>query len=282
MPTVPQRWPAPGKLNLFLHITGRQADGYHHLQTVYQFFDFCDWLTFEVRNDGRVRRVGPVAGVAEEADLTVRAARLLQAHAGCRQGVDIRLEKNLPLGGGVGGGSSDAATTLVVLNRLWRLDLPREQLMAMALQLGADVPVFVFGRAAWAEGRGERLREIDVPEPWMLLLFPPCQVSTAELFADPQLTRDVQPIKIRDFLSGRTGNVFEARAAARFPEIHEGLEWLRRFGDGRMSGTGATLFLPCESRCQGEAIAAQRPFPWPARVVKAVNRSPLWAAVEVE
>jgi 4-diphosphocytidyl-2-C-methyl-D-erythritol kinase len=202
-----QCWPAPAKLNLFLHITGRRADGYHELQTVFQFLDFCDSLQVEVTRDSRLRRVTAVAGLDEKNDICLRAARLLQTAAGAARGADIHLHKKIPMGGGLGGGSSDAATTLLALNRLWGIDFDIERLAELGLQLGADVPVFIHGRAAWAEGVGERLQPVELPEPWYLVIAPAVQVSTAEIFQAPDLTRDCPPITIRHFLAGTGLNV---------------------------------------------------------------------------
>ena len=275
---LPLRWPAPAKLNLFLHITGRRADGYHELQTLFQFVDYGDELRFDIRADGEVRRLGQIAGVAAEDDLTVRAARLLQAETGCAHGVDIDIDKRLPMGGGLGGGSSDAATTLVALNRLWGLGLSEDRLALLGLRLGADVPVFVRGRAAWAEGVGERLRPVDLPEPWYLILQPHAHVATADLFADPQLTRDQQPIKIRDFLAGAGQNVFEPLVRAAYPDVNAALAWLNARAAGRMTGTGACVFAAFENEAQAREVAAQAAGRWPAIVARGCNRSPLLAA----
>jgi 4-diphosphocytidyl-2-C-methyl-D-erythritol kinase len=268
-------WPAPAKLNLFLHITGRRADGYHELQTVFQFLDFSDELRFALRADGTVRRFSDIATVPEDEDLVVRAARLLQAETGCLQGVDIHLHKRLPMGGGLGGGSSDAATTLVALNHLWQLGLDEDRLAAIGLQLGADVPVFVRGRAAWAEGVGEHLQAVDLPEPWYVVLVPEVHISTAELFADPQLTRDAQPLKIRDFLAGAGGNVFEPVVRARYPAVADALDWLGQFSAARLTGTGACVFAAFGSETEARAVATQATGQWQAIVAKGCNRSPL-------
>ncbi|HEB92247.1 MAG TPA: 4-(cytidine 5'-diphospho)-2-C-methyl-D-erythritol kinase [Gammaproteobacteria bacterium] len=272
---APVSWPAPAKLNLFLHITGRRMDGYHELQTLFQFIDFADELHFRVDDSGVVRRREVLAGVAEEADLTVRAARLLQAESGCTQGVEIHIDKRLPMGGGLGGGSSDAATTLVALNRLWGLGLSEDRLAALGLRLGADVPVFVHGRAAWAEGVGERLQVVDLPEPWFVILRPDAHVATAELFADPQLTRDLQPIKIRDYLAGDGRNVFEPLVRAAYPDVDAALTWLNARAAGRMTGTGACVFAAFEREAQARDVAAQAEGRWRAIVVRGCNRSPL-------
>ncbi|HEY9051494.1 MAG TPA: 4-(cytidine 5'-diphospho)-2-C-methyl-D-erythritol kinase, partial [Gammaproteobacteria bacterium] len=245
--TNKQIWLAPAKLNLFLHITGRRQDGYHLLQSVFQFLDFADELTFNIRSDGDIRRVTEHASVKEEDDLTVRAAKTLQQAAGIQQGVDIHLSKHLPMGGGVGGGSSDAATTLLVLNHLWKAGQSVDQLAELGLKLGADVPVFVRGHAAFAEGVGEHLQAIDLPEPWYLVVKPPVHVSTAQIFTDPQLTRNCPAIKIHDLKTGALkiedlSNVCEAVATQHYPEIAEVIQYLKRYGNARMTGTGACVF----------------------------------------
>ena len=208
------RYPAPAKLNLFLHVVGRRDDGYHLLQTAFTFIDRCDYLSFALRDDGMITRAAGPVGIAADDDLCVRAARLLQRRTGCPSGVSIELEKHLPWGAGLGGGSSDAATTLIVLNRLWQLDLSRYELRAIALALGADVPVFIFGRSALAEGIGEKFTAIDVPKAWYVVLTPPVQVPTKVIFADPELTRDSIPIKISDFSSALLRNDLEPVASA--------------------------------------------------------------------
>lgn len=269
-------WPAPAKLNLFLHIVGRRPDdGYHLLQTVFQFLDLGDVIRIEVRKDGHIRRLTPLAGVTEEADLTVRAARTLRAATGTSAGAGIAVEKRLPMGAGLGGGSSDAATALVALNHLWDTGLTEDQLAELALELGADVPVFVRGRAAWAEGVGERLTPITLPEPWYVVVVPPCHVSTAEIFRAPELTRNAPPLTIAAFLSGAGVNVCEAVVRGRYADVAEALTWLGQFAPARMSGTGAAVFAPCESEAIARSIAAEAPPAWRAWAAKGVNRSPL-------
>lgn len=281
MMNAPEAWPAPAKLNLFLHVTGRRADGYHLLQTVFQFIDLCDWLSFEPRPEGDIVRLDPLPGIAPERDITVRAARLLQGRAAGRPGVAIRIDKRIPIGGGLGGGSSDAATTLWALNRLWGLGLGIDELAGLGLALGADVPVFVRGRAAWAEGVGERLTPIALPEPWYLVVVPPVQVSTAEVFALPDLTRDCEILTIDRFLSGDQGlNVCEAVVCGRYPEVAGALDWLRghapaRSGEARMSGTGACVFAPFDAESDARAVMARMPPGWRAFVARGLNRSPL-------
>src|SRR5574340_1709088 len=233
--------PAPAKLNLFLHVVGRRPDGYHLLQTVFRFIDLHDTLHFSLREDGAVRRANAVEGVAEDQDLCVRAAQLLQSETGCRLGVDISVEKHIPMGGGLGGGSSDAATTLIALNRLWSLGLPRARLMQLGLRLGADVPVFVFGKNAFAEGVGEELQAYPLPEAWYVVLFPPVQVPTAQIFAHPELTRDTVSITMRA-LSERHGdlhNDLQSVACKLYPEVERHIAWLGNFGRAMMTGSGA-------------------------------------------
>ncbi len=268
-------WPAPAKLNLFLHITGRREDGYHQLQTVFQFLDYGDLLYFSPRPDGRINRTNDLPGVPEESDLVVRAAKLLQQTSGCTQGADIQVNKYLPMGGGLGGGSSDAATTLIALNHLWSLGLPREALAQLGLQLGADVPVFVHGHAAWAEGIGEKLTDVELPEPWFVVLIPTVQVTTAKIFNDPELTRDCPPITIRDFLTGQGGNVCQPLVEKRHPAVAEALEWLGQHGKAMMTGTGACVFAAFEQEALAREVFSVRPQGWQGFVAKGCNRSPL-------
>jgi 4-diphosphocytidyl-2-C-methyl-D-erythritol kinase len=269
-------WPAPAKLNLFLHVVGRRADGYHLLQTVFQFLDYGDELRFEVTPDSRIGRAAELPGIPEEADLTVRAARLLQEATGSRRGAVIHLRKRIPAGGGLGGGSSDAATTLIALNRLWGLDLPVTDLAVLGLRLGADVPVFVRGRAAWAEGVGEILTPIELPQPWYVVLAPPVQVATAGIFADPHLTRDTPPITIRAFLTGQGQNDLEPVVRRRYPEVDQALRWLGGFGPARMTGSGSCVFLAVANRDDAERILAQTSAPLTGFVARGMNRHPIY------
>jgi len=269
-------WPAPAKLNLFLHITGRREDGYHLLQTVFQPLSVGDSLDFLTLDQDEVRLETPLPGVAPEEDLVVRAARCLKVATGYPGGVAIRVDKTLPMGGGLGGGSSDAATTLVALNRLWGLGLDEQRLAALGLELGADVPVFVAGRAAWAEGVGERLEPITLPEPWYLVIHPGVSIGTAALFGDPQLTRNCPPITIPDFLSGRGGNVFEPVVCRRYAEVAHAMAWLRdAAGSARLTGTGACVFAPLGDRAGAEALLQRLPTGWRGFVARGLNRSPL-------
>lgn len=272
------RWPAPAKLNLFLHIVGRRDDGYHLLETVFQILDWGDEVCLRVRGDGEIVRVDPLPGVAAEADLAVRAARALQQASGCRLGAEIAIDKRIPLGGGLGGGSSDAATTLVALNLLWETGLDEDALAALALGLGADVPVFVRGRNAWAEGIGERLTAIDLPERWYLVVDPGVTVPTKTLFQAPELTRNSPRLTIPRFVSGvPTENVFEPVVRERFPAVSAALDWLGRHGAARLSGSGACVFLPVASREAGIALLAECPPAMRGVVVRSAPESPLRA-----
>lgn len=273
--------PAPAKLNLFLHITGRRADGYHLLQTVFQFLEQADTLHFTGRDDGEIHLAPDLAGVPAESNLIVRAARLLQARAGGSCGADIVLEKRLPMGGGIGGGSSDAATTLLGLNRLWGLDLTLDELARLGLVLGADVPVFVRGVAAWAEGVGEALTPVDIPEPWYLVLTPNAHVSTADVFRHPQLTRDTPAITVAAFLGGGLArsvrNDCENIVRQLSPEVDAALQWLAQHGTARMTGTGACCFIACPDRATAEHLLATSPIP--GFVSRGCNQSPAHVAL---
>jgi 4-diphosphocytidyl-2-C-methyl-D-erythritol kinase len=275
---------APAKLNLFLHVLGRRADGYHLLQSVFQLLDYGDTLHFTLRDDGKIRRTTPLAGVAEVDDLVVRAARLLQIQAP-RRGVDIRLEKVLPMGGGLGGGSSDAATTLIALNHLWQLGLNREQLMQIGLKLGADVPFFLFGRNAFAEGVGEELQAIATPGSWYVVIEPGVSVPTPAIFSAHDLTRDTKPVTIADFSSSQAScfgkNDLQAVAARLYPPIAKALEWLSQYGAARMTGSGACVFcaMPNANDAQQVVAAAQAAFhdQWKVWCAKALTQHPMAA-----
>ncbi|HWH47453.1 MAG TPA: 4-(cytidine 5'-diphospho)-2-C-methyl-D-erythritol kinase [Burkholderiales bacterium] len=271
------RYAAPAKLNLFLHVIGRRADGYHLLQTVFRFLDYGDELGFSVRDDGVVRRVTELPAIPAEADLCVRAARLLKVRTGSRFGVDIELVKKLPTGGGLGGGSSDAATTLMVLNRLWQLGLSRTQLQALALELGADVPVFVFGRSAFAEGIGERLAAVQLPPAWYLVLVPETAVSTAEIFSAAELTRTTNAITIAAFSVGQGRNDLEPVVCRRYPQVARHLEWLRQYGDARMTGSGACVFCGFETEAQAQRVLSALPADMQGFVARGLDRHPLYA-----
>jgi 4-diphosphocytidyl-2-C-methyl-D-erythritol kinase len=266
-----QWYPAPAKLNLLLHVLGRRPDGYHELQTVFRLLERADAVGIAPRDDGEVRFSGPFG----DDNLCLRAARLLKSASGTRAGADLALEKRIPVGGGLGGGSSDAATVLIVLNRLWELRYPREKLMALAVQLGADVPFFVYGRNAVGEGIGERLRALALPAAWYLVLAPQVSVSTREIFAGA-LTRDTKPLKIPPFFSGQGANDLEAAVARRYPEIEAHLAWLRkRCPQARMTGSGACVFAEFESEAEARALHAQLPGKIKGFVTRGLERHPL-------
>lgn len=268
---------APAKLNLFLHVVGRRQDGYHLLQTLFRFIDLQDTLHFELRDDGKVHRTNSVEGVPEELDLCVRAARLLQAETGCKLGVDITVEKCIPMGGGLGGGSSDAATTLIALNRLWALGLSRERLMQLGLQLGADVPVFVFGENAFAEGVGEALQAYSLPEAWYVVLFPPVHVPTAKIFTHTELTRDSVPIIMRALSMPQTQlrNDLQQVVCKLYPEVAQHIDWLENYGKAMMTGSGACVFAEFARRDQADAVLRQLPKEMRGVVAQGLKKHPL-------
>lgn len=274
--------PAPAKLNLFLHVVGRRADGYHLLQTLFRFIDLHDTLHFRLREDGVVHRTNAIESVPEEQDLCVRAARLLQSETGCSFGVDIAVEKRIPMGGGLGGGSSDAATTLIALNRLWSLELSRERLMQLGLRLGADVPVFVFGENAFAEGVGEALQACSLPESWYVVLFPPVQVPTAQIFGHPELTRDTVSITMRALLEqqllvGRQlRNDLQSVVCGLYPEVARHLAWLNNAGRAMMTGSGACVFAEFGSRSEADAVLTRLPQDMRGVVAQGLRKHPLY------
>ena len=277
--------PAPAKLNLFLHVVGRRPDGYHLLQTLFRFIDLQDTLHFNLREDGAVRRTSAIEGVAEDQDLCVRAARLLQSETGCGLGVDIAVEKRIPMGGGLGGGSSDAATTLIALNRLWSLGLRREHLMRLGLRLGADVPVFVFGENAFAEGVGDELQAYPLPEAWYVVLFPPVHVPTAQIFARPELTRNTVSITMRALPKGQLlGEQFREQQLRNdlqpvvcdiYPEVERHINWLNGFEKAMMTGSGACVFAEFASRSKAEEVLQQLPREMRGIVTQGLARHPL-------
>ncbi|MBI5330400.1 MAG: 4-(cytidine 5'-diphospho)-2-C-methyl-D-erythritol kinase [Betaproteobacteria bacterium] len=278
------RYPAPAKLNLFLHVVGRRADGYHLLETVFRFLDVGDELEITPRVDGAICLHAPLPGVPPEQDLCARAAILLQAHTRCRLGADIRLIKRLPLGGGLGGGSSDAATVLLALNRLWSLHRSRAELQALGLKLGADVPVFIYGQTAFAQGVGEALSPCAPAPAAYVVLTPRVHVSTPAVFSHPGLTRDTPSVKIAPLSDGaRTGffgndrfrNDLQSVVSAQFPEVAEALVWLGRYGEARMTGSGACVFAPFADRAAAEAVFRQRPEHLNGFVADGVDQHPL-------
>jgi len=274
-----QSWPAPAKLNLFLQITGRRPDGYHTLQTVFQFLDYGDDLEFSVTNNGRIALLTPLSGVPENNNLAIRAAELLKKATGVRQGAEIQIRKRLPLGGGLGGGSSDAATTLLALNVLWGANLSVTELAALGLQLGADVPVFVHGHAAWAEGIGEILTPLEPEEAWYLVVVPPVHVSTAKVFSNAELTPYSRAITIRDFQEGRgRRNDLEPIVRRSYPEVNRAMSLLEEFGEPRLSGSGGCVFLKLDEAGQGRRILKNIPRPFTGFVARGMNRHPLLVA----
>lgn len=276
---IDRPWPAPAKLNLFLHILGKRPDGYHDLQTCFQFIDLCDELRIAVRADGKIQRRSGAAGVAADADLSVRAALALRRAAGSTLGADIDVLKRIPMGAGLGGGSSDAATTLVALNRLWGLDWSVDRLAELGLSLGADVPVFVRGRGAWGEGIGERLTPLYPPlapiEHNYLIIKPNVSISTAAVFADPELTRNTPPITIAGFFAAGGRNDCEPVVRHRYPAVGMALDWLSRYGAARLTGTGACVFVACETSARGREILNEMPPAFDGFLARGLNDSPL-------
>ncbi|MGZ8272318.1 MAG: 4-(cytidine 5'-diphospho)-2-C-methyl-D-erythritol kinase [Burkholderiaceae bacterium] len=274
--------PAPAKLNLFLHVTGRRDDGYHTLQTVFQLIDLADWLDFERRDDGAIVREGDLLTVVDD-DLVVRAARALQHATRCRLGATIRVMKNIPAGSGMGGGSSDAATALVALNRLWDLRLPRADLARLALPLGADVPFFLHGNNAFAQGVGEELLSVPLPAAWYAVIWPQVHVSTKEMFGHPGLTRNTKPTKIADFSTAVEllphtlfgANDLEPVARRQFPDIDQALRWLQGRGPARMTGSGSAVFVPASSEKEAQATLAECPPKWRCWAVRGLSEHPL-------
>ena len=277
---------APAKINLFLHITGQRSDGYHLLQTVFRLLDYYDTIYLKPTQSTIIKRVNEVAGVPESEDLCIRAAKLLQKHTQCKLGVEILVKKHIPMGGGLGGGSSDAATVLLALNQLWQLNLSREQLLSLGLQLGADVPFFIYGTNAWAEGIGEQLQAIKLPEAYYVVLNPNVHVSTAQIFADKRLTKDSIPKTMSTFSSiansvaSKTNNEFinalEEVVCNQYPPVSECLVWLKQFGNARMSGSGASVFLEVASKKIADEICSQKPKGVMGFVAKGLNQHPLY------
>jgi len=268
-------WPAPAKLNLFLHVTRQRADGYHELQTLFQFIDYCDWLAFDIRDDGQIHRHVEYDNVSFEQDLTVRAAQALQVYTGCEQGADLYIEKHLPIGGGLGGGSSDAATVLVALNELWSTGLSQNALLEIGLSLGADIPVFIYGHSAWAEGVGEQLTAVEPETPYYLVIHPGCEVSTKAVFTAPDLTRHTPAITIRDFLESGGRNDCEPIVREQHPAVAAALDWLGGYAKARLTGTGSCLFAAFVDRDEAEAVLNSMPHQWQGFIARGLNRSPL-------
>ncbi|MEB0134282.1 4-(cytidine 5'-diphospho)-2-C-methyl-D-erythritol kinase [Actimicrobium sp. CCC2.4] len=270
--------PAPAKLNLFLHVTGRRADGYHLLQSAFQLIDRSDLLHFDVRDDGVIRRTTEMVGIPHDSDLIVRAARLLQQATGSRYGADIAIEKRLPMGGGLGGGSSDAATTMMALNHLWQTGMTRTAMQQLGLQLGADVPFFLFGSNAFAEGIGEQLITLDTPECWFLVLEPGVSIPTPVIFASSELTRNSKPVRMLDFSGALIGfgrNDLQAVATALFPPVAEAIKWLGGSEVARMTGSGACVFRAFTTKAEATAVLEKLPKRWSAWIAKSLNQHPL-------
>jgi 4-diphosphocytidyl-2-C-methyl-D-erythritol kinase len=272
--------PSPAKLNLFLHITGRRPDGYHLLQTLFQLLDIGDDIELEVNDRGRLSVECPGLALPAEQNLAWRAAAALQRHSGTGLGADIRIDKRIPTGGGLGGGSSNAATVLLGLNRLWELGLSEGELARIGLALGADVPLFVRGQSAWAEGVGERLTPVELPPAWYLIIAPDCEVSTAEVFASRELTRNTSPITIATFFAAGARNDCENVVRRLYPEVDNALIWLKKFGQAQLTGTGACVFTTFDSKVAAEIAFRQLPAGWRGIVASGLNRSPAVAALE--
>ncbi len=273
-------WPAPAKLNLMLRIVGQREDGYHLLQTVFQFIDLLDGLKFHQTATSTVTLRNPIPGVLAQEDLTVRAALALQQYSGSDLGVEIELDKHIPMGGGLGGGSSDAATTLVVLNQLWGLGLTKQELMTIGLKLGADVPIFIFGSAAWAEGVGEQISAIDLPEKWMLVIKPECHVNTKEIFCAKELTRDSKRITISDFRAGQRVNDCLAVVEKFYQPVREAINDLSRYSLARLTGTGACVYAEFGTLEEAELAKNALSTKWSVYLAKSMNKSPLYSMLE--
>jgi len=270
-----RRWPAPAKLNLALHVVGRRPDGYHSVQTVLRLIDLCDALEFAPRADAAIRLAAELPGVPADDDLVVRAARALQEAGRVRTGVTIRVEKRIPMGGGLGGGSSDAATTLIALNALWGTGLSRAALAALGVRLGADVPFFLLGGNAFGEGIGERLTPLALDPAWYVVVTPQVAVSTREIYAASELTRDTKPLKMQAFLAGLGRNDLEPVVCRRFPQVARALEWLKGHGDARLSGSGSSVFAAYPTEAEARAVVARIPGEWRGVAVRGLDRHPL-------
>lgn len=268
-------FPAPAKLNLFLHIVGRREDGYHLLQSVFQLVDVADTVWLKVNETGAIVRNNALPDVPVETDLIWRAAKLLQEHTGCALGVELDLDKRLPMGGGMGGGSSDAATVLLALNRLWHLNLSRKTLMALGLRLGADVPFFIFGENAFVEGIGEVMAPVSTPDQWFVVLHPPVHVPTPAIFRDPGLTRNTPPIKVRDLAAAKTHNDLEPVAVGQHPLVGEYLAWLKQFAEARMTGSGSCVFSQFASQDEAKCVISRLPDSMKGFLTRSLNQHPL-------
>ena len=269
------KWPAPAKLNLFLHIIGKRTDGYHLLQTVFQFIELTDKIDFTITESGLIKRNRNSSVVDENNDLVIKAAKKIKQISGSKLGVDISVEKNIPIGAGLGGGSSDAATTLVALNELWHVGLSTEELIKIGLSLGADIPFFINGRAAWSEGIGEELTPIDLDECFYLVIYPDCSISTKSIFAASDLTRNTPRITIRDFYEGRVKNDCESYVRNHYSNVAEALDWLKNYADSKLTGTGACLFAEFSDKNKANEVKSKLPKKWQGFVVKGINKSPL-------
>lgn len=279
-----QSFLAPAKINLFLHITGQRRDGYHNLQSVFQLLDYADTVLIKPTTDGNIRRASEITGIPEQNDLSIRAAQTLQQVTGCHLGAEIAVEKRIPMGGGLGGGSSDAATVLLALNHLWHLHLSRQHLIEIGQTLGADVPFFIFGENAWAEGIGEILNPVNLPAQYYVVLTPPVHVSTAQIFAHSGLTKDTKTLTIADFSNGANSNLFrndlEKVVCKEFPAVATTLNWLNQFGQARMSGSGASVFVAVDSLAKANEIFAEKPSYITGFIAKSLHQHPLYNLIE--
>jgi len=275
-------WPAPAKINLFLHVVGRQENGYHHLQTVFQFLDYADELKFDLFKDELISLDSNYTQISNDNDLILRAANALKQASGVKKGAAISVMKHIPIGGGLGGGSSDAATTLVALNELWHTGFSVDELVKLGVKLGADVPVFIRGHSAWAEGIGEILTPIEPDEDWFVVIHPGCHVPTAQIFADPDLTRNSPPITIRDFVAGAVHNDCEQVVFREYPEVARAAKWLNSWSDARMTGTGSCIFGRFNNKLQADEVLKQLPAEWQGFVAQGINYSPLMERLALE
>ena len=271
---------SPAKINLFLHILGQQADGYHQLQTLFQLLNYGDVMGFRLRTDSECRIQQPISGINEEDNLIIKAARSLQKATGCQSGADISIDKRLPIGGGLGGGSSNAASTLVALNHLWKTRLGAKQLSRIGVALGADVPVFIQGRTAWAEGIGEQLQAVDLPEYWYLIIKPDCGISTRAVFSREELTRDTPAITVAAFLEQGGRNDCEETVCSIYPSVKMVLNWLRQFTTAQLTGTGSCVFSSFPTEDEARAVSQEVPGHWECFVARGINRSPIQSLLQ--